>query len=78
MTDLGLMKNYPLFCFIANKIIIIAIKKYLKVKIPKQSSEHQIEVWGIPDDGTWFFSPKINVLMIDLGYANTGRERTKP
>lgn len=34
------------FMIIGNKIIIIAIKKYLKVKIPKQSSEHQIEVWG--------------------------------
>lgn len=58
-----LMKKTILyFVFIADIIIIITIKKYLKVKIPNSLLNIRLKYGGIPDDDTWILSPKTIVL----------------
>lgn len=58
-----LMKKTILyFVFIADIIIIITIKKYLKVKIPNSLLNIRLKYGGIPGDGTWILSPKTIVL----------------
>lgn len=55
-------KDYPLFCFIADIIIIITIKKYMKAKISNSLLNIRLKYGGIPGDGTWILSPKTIVL----------------
>lgn len=56
------MKKTILYFFIADIIIIITIKKYMKVKIPNSLLNIRLKYGGIPGDGTWILSPKTIVL----------------